>query len=77
MANEAEALIGIAGERAKERQQFHGGTAPGKTLVELVPQVNSNGKARDEVGALLGVSGRTVGDMLTVKMEIDSLEQAD
>ena len=51
MANEAEALIAIAGERAKQRQQFHGGTAPGKTLVEPVPQVNGGGKARDEVGA--------------------------
>ena len=47
-------------EEAKERQREHGGTAPGtpKTLVEQMPQV----KARDQAGALLGVSGRYVSD---------------
>jgi ParB-like chromosome segregation protein Spo0J len=81
MANEAQALIGIAGERAKRRQEIGRlrlGNAENIALVEeLVPQPNGRGpQARDEVGALLGFSGRTVGDMLTVKMEIDSLEQA-
>ncbi len=63
MPNEAEALIGIASERAKERQI----RKPIDSVREPVPQVNSNGRAANEVGASLGVSGRTASDMLTVK----------
>ena len=65
MANEANALIGIASERAKERQR---GGQGGILLREPVPQANDNSKAADEVGALPGISGRTVSDMLTVKV---------
>ena len=45
---------------AKERQQVHGGTAPGreKTLVENLPQVFDAGKARDQAGKAVGVSGK-------------------
>ncbi len=61
--NEAEALIAIAGERAKERQR---GGQGGILLSQPVDQANGNGKATDEVGALLGVSGRTVSDIALV-----------
>lgn len=70
LANEADALMEIESERARYRMLI------GKQLdpVEPVPQgINGNGKARDYVGTQLGVSGRTVSDMLTVKSEIDTL----
>ncbi len=64
MANEAEALINIASERAKERQansnEYRNGNGNGNVSVpELVPEPIHNSDARDEVGSLLGVSGRT------------------
>jgi hypothetical protein len=54
-------------ERAKRRQEIGRlrlGNAENIALVEEpVPQPNGRGpQARDEVGALLGVSGRTVGN---------------
>lgn len=71
LANEAEALIGIASERAKERQGER------TDIVEPVPpSTNGTGKARDEVGEQLGVSGRTVSDLLTVKEVVTELEDA-
>lgn len=72
LANEAAALMGIAQERAKERQ---GARTDLIDIVEPVPP-SSNGKARDEVGEQLGVSGRTVSDLLFVKKEVDKLAQA-
>jgi protein gp37 len=71
-ANEADALMEIARDRAKRRQI----RKSADFVVELFPQQTDNGKARDEVGAQLGVSGRTVGDMLFVKDEIDALAGA-
>ncbi len=41
---------------AKKRQQEHGGTAPGKHSRKLSGSVET----RDQIGALAGVSGRTV-----------------
>jgi ParB-like chromosome segregation protein Spo0J len=70
MTNEADALMAIASERAKERQGER------TDLRELVPEGSEMGRARDEVGALLGVSGRTVSDMLTVKELVNELEDA-
>ena len=43
---------------AKERQQEHGGTAPGKQSRKVSGSVS--GEARDKVGAFAGVSGRPV-----------------
>lgn len=62
-AIEAEALIGIAAERAKERQV----RKPSDFVGEPVHTQSSGGRAADEVGAQLGVSDRTVSDLLTVK----------
>lgn len=70
LASEAEALISIAAERAEVRMLAGRKFDP----VELVPQ-GINGKARDEVGSQLNVSGRTVSDMLTVKSAIDELKE--
>ena len=68
LANEADALIGIASERAKERQI----RKPSDFVKEPVPELN--GQARDEVGDQLGLSGRTVSDLLTVKELVDELQ---
>lgn len=72
MANEAEALIGIASERAKERQI----RKPADFVTELVPQQNGHSEARNEVGEQLGISGRTVSDMLTVRELVGELEES-
>jgi len=57
LANEAEALIGIASERAKERQR---GGQGGSLLSQPVDQANGNGKATEEVGKQLGVSEQRI-----------------
>lgn len=72
LANEADALIGIASERAKERQV----RKPIDSVSQPVYQQNGHGKATEEVGKQLGVSHQTVSDMLTVKEVVDSLEDA-
>lgn len=81
LANEAQALIGIANERAKERQANsneyrNGNVKENVPVVEPVPPPIGDGKARDEVGEQLGISGRTVSDMLTVKEVVTELEEA-
>lgn len=49
-------------EKAKERQQEHGGTAPGKSLKANLPEVIKSPapQVRDQIAALAGVSARTV-----------------
>lgn len=51
---------GFYEELAKERQQSHGGTAPGKskTVPENLPEVS--GDSRDQAGKDFGVSGKSV-----------------
>lgn len=44
---------------AKERQREHGGTAPGKNTCGK-SATSDSGKARDQAGAAVGVSGKTV-----------------
>lgn len=79
-AKEAEVLMEVERERAKRRQkegQSTGGKARHGSMVEHVPPCSEGaGKARDKVGEALGVSGKTVEKMLTVKKEIDRLEGA-
>lgn len=71
IAEEASALMEIAAARAKERQATStGGATP--QLVDTCPQAD-NGKARDDVGEALGISGRTVADLTTVKDVVDEL----
>jgi len=57
MAREFTRLKEIEGERAK-RRQAHGQTAPGKTLMENLPQP-SEGTARDIAAQKLGMSGKS------------------
>lgn len=45
-------------EGEAKKRQSHGQTAPGKTLVETLPQ--ANGKSRDKAGERVGVSGRSI-----------------
>ena len=52
----AENLLPFYQDAAKARQKDHGGTAPGKSLVVILPQV----KARDAAGKAAGVSGSYV-----------------
>ena len=57
---EAEKLKGIEAEKAKERQQEHGYTAPGKTKITCGNVATSDtGKTRDKVAEKIGMSGRT------------------
>lgn len=72
IGREASVLLRIEQERAR-RRQAHGATAPGKTLVEPVPQATP-GKSRDHVGAKLGVSGKTAERAAHVVAVIDRLE---
>lgn len=69
LANEAEALIVIAGERAKDRQGA-------RTDISKPVYTSSNGRATEEVGKQLGVSHQTVSDLLTVKEVVTQLEDA-
>src|ERR671924_37641 len=73
MAREAQTLVEVEAERAKQRQRAHGDTAPGrkKTLGKNFPPVN--GKARDVVGRQLGMSGRTVEKAVAVVEVVDTL----
>src|SRR5690606_17768097 len=52
---------------AKERQREHGDTAPGKpkSVVENLPPVN--GKARDQAGKAVGVSGKSIDHATKVR----------
>lgn len=72
LANEADALIAIASDRAKERQR---GGQGGVLLSQPVYQANGHGKATEEVGKQLGISHQTVSDMLTVKELVDDLQE--
>jgi hypothetical protein len=49
---------GVYDRLAKERQKVRKGDQPGAT-VEILPQLDT-GKARDQAGAAVGVSGRLV-----------------
>lgn len=55
-------------EAEAKARQAHGQTAPGKTLVEKLPPA-SEGKARDQVGKIVGVSGKTVSEAKKIKAE--------
>jgi hypothetical protein len=47
-------------EEAKRRQQFHGGTAPGKSLPTDLPEVIDGGEAAEKAAQLVGVSATYV-----------------
>ena len=49
----------IYDRQAKERQVQHGGTAPGKSLMENLPEV-IHATARDAAGKAVGVSGKSI-----------------
>lgn len=73
MANEVAVLTEVETERAKQRMATSGpgiyGGKPG-----MVPgSQGQNGKARDIVGAQLGISGATVDRLMTVKQAVDAL----
>ncbi|MCC6124721.1 MAG: hypothetical protein IT426_07155 [Pirellulales bacterium] len=51
-------------EKAKERQKVRKGNQPGAT-VEQLPQLDS-GKARDQIGEVVGVSGRMIDKAVQV-----------
>jgi N6-adenosine-specific RNA methylase IME4 len=51
-------------KRAKKRQQEHGGTAPGKQSRKV--SGSDKGETRDKIGALVGVSGKTVEKIAAV-----------
>ena len=46
-------------DKARERQQEHGGTAPGKAKNTGGNISTSEGKSRDIAGEAVGLSGRT------------------
>ena len=72
IAREAEVLMGVERERAKERQLAtlkQGGNSP---VREHVPQREA-GKSRDIVGEKLGVSGRHIEKSIKVVQKIDEL----
>jgi len=56
-------------KEAKQRQRKHGGTAPGrkKTVPARLPEVISNGEAREQAAAIVGVSPRYVSDAKAVE----------
>lgn len=75
-AREVRELTRIERERAKARQA-HGKTAPGKTLVENLPQaMEDDGKARDKAAAAVGWSGKTGEKAVAVVDAIDEAEAA-
>ena len=59
-------------ERAKQRQ------LSGKPLDLQIPESEGQavGQARDAVGTALGVSGKQVDNLLTVKQAVDTLRAA-
>lgn len=59
-------------EAEAKARQAHGSTAPGKTLVEKVPQA-SEGKARDRAAELVQVNERYVSDAKKVAAESPQL----
>ncbi len=52
-----------------KKRQAHGLTAPGKTLVENVPQASKppEMKSRDQAAAAVGVSGKTISKVKAIK----------
>ena len=61
LVDRARELDEIETRLAKERQQVHGGTAPGKTTNTSgnFPEVSDAGRTRDKVAAAFGISGKT------------------
>jgi N6-adenosine-specific RNA methylase IME4 len=55
-------------EEEARKRQAHGMTAPGKTLVEQIPEA-SDGRARDKAGEVIGISGRYVAEAEKIKQE--------
>jgi ParB family chromosome partitioning protein len=53
-----EAMRPIEEAAARERQRQHGGTAPGKHSGKV--STSDNGRSRDKIGRIVGVSGRTL-----------------
>jgi len=65
-------------ERARQRQQEHGGTAPGRareTLVPMLAQVLS-GKTRDQVAALAHVSHGTIEKVKVIETKAAAEQKA-
>lgn len=75
-AREAQTLMEVEKERAKRRQQESGLTYGRGKVVEHVPPPIANGKARDKVGEKLGVSGKTVENLVEIVDAIDRLTEA-
>jgi N6-adenosine-specific RNA methylase IME4 len=55
-------------EEEARKRQAHGMTAPGKTLVELVPEA-SDGSSSDKAGEVIGISGQYVSEAEKIKRE--------
>jgi N6-adenosine-specific RNA methylase IME4 len=77
LSSEAAVLMEVERERAKQRQAVSAiANSPFTSKVEPVPPSSDTGKARDAVGAQLGVSGKQVDNLLTVKRAVDTLRDA-
>lgn len=62
--------------QAKERQKASGGDRKTtKSVVVNLPQPNDSGKARDQVGKVVGVSGKTI-DYATKVLEQGQISTA-
>jgi protein gp37/ParB-like chromosome segregation protein Spo0J len=79
LAQEAAALIEIEKIRAEDRQRIARLRLSHATESELAVHINApqktDGKARNEVGTQLGVSGFQVAEMIAVKETVEKLEQ--
>jgi protein gp37/ParB-like chromosome segregation protein Spo0J len=77
LSSEAAVLMEVERERAMQRMLRK---PPEETAnnfgPELVPDQKQKGDARDAVGAALGVSGKQVDNLLTVKQAVDTLRDA-
>lgn len=58
-------ILPMLEDEARERQG-HGKTAPGKTLVEIIPEALS-GNSRDHAAAVVGTNGRYISDAKAIK----------
>lgn len=76
LSSEAAVLMEVERERAKQRQLSTLTNVSNSLVPELVPEREQKGDARDAVGAQLGVSGKQVDNLLTVKRAVDTLRDA-
>jgi hypothetical protein len=73
IAREAEVLMGVERERAKERQGKRVDLLEDNIMQHVAGQVPERGTSRDIVGEKLGVSGETIRRSIKVVEKIDEL----